>query len=90
MKRQCRIWLPKLLLALTDDSTHSLLFGWFVSHSSSCLDVVVAFTTDESSVSSNGGSNLQDVLHETNEKVRESVMSSIDGSFSWESDKLAP
>ncbi|KAL0714643.1 hypothetical protein Bca4012_021622 [Brassica carinata] len=68
MKRQCRIWLPKLLSS-TDDSTYSLLFGWFVSHSSSCLDVVVAFTTDETSLSSNGGSNLQDVLHETNEKM---------------------
>ncbi|CAN6898465.1 unnamed protein product [Brassica oleracea] len=68
MKRQCRIWLPKLLTS-TDDSSHSLLFGWFVSHSSSCLDVVVAFITDESFLSSTGGSSLQDVLHETNEKM---------------------
>lgn len=68
MKRQCRIWLPKLLTS-TDDLSHSLLFGWFVLHSSSCLDVVVAFITDESFLSSNGGSSLQDVLHETNEKM---------------------
>lgn len=68
MKRQCRIWLPKLLSS-TDDLIHSLMFGWFVSHSSSCLDVVVAFVTDESSLSSDGGSSLQDVLHETNEKM---------------------
>ena len=58
MKRQCRIWLPKLLTS-TDDLSHSLLFGWFVLHSSSCLDVVVAFITDESFLSSNGGSSLQ-------------------------------
>lgn len=57
MKRKCRIWLPKQL-ASTDDLTHSLLFGWFRCHSSSCLDVIVAFISDESSLS-NGGSKLQ-------------------------------
>ncbi|XP_024013026.1 phosphatidylinositol N-acetylglucosaminyltransferase subunit GPI1 isoform X2 [Eutrema salsugineum] len=68
MKRNCRIWFPKLLPS-TDDSTHSrMLFGWFVSHSSSCLDVVVAFISDEISLC-NGGSRLQDLLHETNEKM---------------------
>uniref|UniRef100_A0A1J3I8A9 N-acetylglucosaminyl-phosphatidylinositol biosynthetic protein gpi1 n=1 Tax=Noccaea caerulescens TaxID=107243 RepID=A0A1J3I8A9_NOCCA len=67
MKRKCRIWLPKQLTS-TDDLTHSLLFGWFVSHSSACLDVVVAFISEENSFSSDG-SKLQDVLHETNEKM---------------------
>ncbi|XP_010427583.1 PREDICTED: uncharacterized protein LOC104712386 isoform X1 [Camelina sativa] len=67
MKRKCRIWLPKQLSS-ADDLSHSLLFGWFVCHSSSCLDVVVAFISDESSLS-NAGSKLQDVLHETNEKM---------------------
>jgi phosphatidylinositol glycan class Q protein len=67
MKRKCRIWLPKQL-ASTDDLSHSLLFGWFVCHSSSCLDVVVSFISDESSLS-NAGSKLQDVLRETNEKM---------------------
>jgi phosphatidylinositol glycan class Q protein len=57
MKRKCRIWLPKQL-ASTDDLSHSLLFGWFVCHSSSCLDVVVSFISDESSLS-NAGSKLQ-------------------------------
>ncbi|CAH8384721.1 unnamed protein product [Eruca vesicaria subsp. sativa] len=68
MNRQCRIWLPKLLSSSDDSTTHnSLLFGWFVSHhSSSCLDVVVAFITDETSLS---GSSLQEVLNETNEKM---------------------
>ncbi|XP_056867047.1 phosphatidylinositol N-acetylglucosaminyltransferase subunit GPI1 isoform X3 [Raphanus sativus] len=68
MKRQCRIWLPKPLSSTDDDSTpHSLLFGWFVSHSSSCLDVVVAFITDEVSLSR--GSSLQEILSETNEMM---------------------
>lgn len=57
MKRKCRIWLPKQL-ATTDDLSHSLLFGWFLCQSSSCLDVVVAFISDESSLS-NAGSKLQ-------------------------------
>ncbi|CAH2063872.1 unnamed protein product [Thlaspi arvense] len=68
MKRKCRIWLPKQLESSDDLTTYSLLFGWFVCHSSSCLDVVVAFISDESSFS-NGGSMLQEVLHETNEKM---------------------
>ncbi|KFK34938.1 hypothetical protein AALP_AA5G213500 [Arabis alpina] len=67
MKRKCRIWFPKQI-ASTDELSHSLLFGWFVSHSSSCLDVVVAFISDESSFS-NGGSMLRDILNETNEKM---------------------
>lgn len=57
MKRKCRIWLPEQLTS-ADDLTHSLLFGWFVSHSSACFDVVVAFISDENSFSS-GGSKLQ-------------------------------
>lgn len=57
MKRQCRIWLPKPLSSTDDSTPHSLLFGWFVSHSSSCLDVVVAFITDDISLSR--GSSLQ-------------------------------
>ncbi|CAN8279719.1 unnamed protein product [Cochlearia groenlandica] len=68
MKRKCRIWLPKQIES-SDDSTYNLLFGWFVCHSSSSLDIVVAFFSDESSFFNGNGSTLQDVLIETNEKL---------------------
>ncbi|VVB05967.1 unnamed protein product [Arabis nemorensis] len=72
MKRKCRIWFPKQF-ASTDDLTQSLLFGWFVCHSSSCLDVVVAFLSEESSFSNGGSMRLKDLLHETNEKMPSSL-----------------
>ncbi|CAN8267997.1 unnamed protein product [Cochlearia groenlandica] len=65
MKRKCRIWLPK---QLKEEAGNILLFGWFIGDSSSLLDVVVAFSSDESSFY-NGGSMPKNVLNEANENM---------------------
>ena len=45
MSVKCRVWWPKELLSSQQakSSCNLLLFGWFISSSSSSLDVVVAF-----------------------------------------------
>ncbi|XP_015581438.1 phosphatidylinositol N-acetylglucosaminyltransferase subunit GPI1 isoform X1 [Ricinus communis] len=67
MRRKCRIWWPKFL-ASSELSSRHLLFGWFVSCSSACIDIVVACACDEISLSC-CQSNLQEVLSDTNSNM---------------------
>lgn len=67
MRRKCRIWWPDQLSS-TNPSSCSLLFGWFISCSSTSLDVVVAVESSDVS-SSHCQSGLQDLLHETDGKM---------------------
>ncbi|AES81287.1 putative phosphatidylinositol N-acetylglucosaminyltransferase [Medicago truncatula] len=51
MKKHCRLWWPRQLLS-NKESSSSILLGWFVTCSSSSLDIVVAFTCSEVLLSS--------------------------------------
>lgn len=52
MRSKCRVWWPKNISLSDTSSSISFLFGWFVSPSSSdSLDVVVAFSCKEGSIS---------------------------------------
>ncbi|XP_050379635.1 N-acetylglucosaminyl-phosphatidylinositol biosynthetic protein gpi1 [Argentina anserina] len=61
MGRRCRIWWPKQLSSTRSDS--SLLLGWFISSSSSSLDVVIAFAFSDPQKT------LQGVVDDTNAKM---------------------
>lgn len=64
MRRNCRIWWPKYLASSEPSSTH-FLFGWFISCSSDSIDVVVAFSCNEVSLS-HCQFGLQEILRDTN------------------------
>ncbi|TXG55787.1 hypothetical protein EZV62_017100 [Acer yangbiense] len=64
MRRQCRIWWPKQL-SLTEPSSCSFLFGWFVSCAPNSFDLVVAFACDEAALC-RCQSSLKGILSETN------------------------
>lgn len=52
MGKKCRIWWPtQLSSSKSTFSSSAVLFGWFISSSSASLDVVVAFASDEVSLS---------------------------------------
>lgn len=51
MKKHCRLWWPRQLLS-NQESSSSILLGWFVTCSPSSLDIVVAFTCSEVLLSS--------------------------------------
>lgn len=51
MRRHCRLWWPKQLLS-NEESSSSILLGWFVTCSPSSLDIIVAFTCSEVLLSS--------------------------------------
>ncbi|KAK9922211.1 hypothetical protein M0R45_030688 [Rubus argutus] len=69
MGRRCRLWWPKQLsLSKPSFSGSNFLLGWFVSSSSSSLDVVIAFACTELAFSDLQTS-LQGILHDTNGKM---------------------
>ncbi|KAF5737659.1 hypothetical protein HS088_TW13G00547 [Tripterygium wilfordii] len=68
MRRKCRIWWPKQLSS-AEPCSFRFLFGWFVSSSPASLDIVVAFASDEPSLSRCGHSGLEDILLETNRSM---------------------
>ncbi|KAH9774471.1 N-acetylglucosaminyl transferase component family protein / Gpi1 family protein [Citrus sinensis] len=68
MTKQCRIWWPKHLSSTEPSSSYTFLFGWFVSCASASLDIVVAFTCDESSFSGCQYS-LKEILCDTNRSM---------------------
>ncbi|KAJ1405475.1 N-acetylglucosaminyl transferase component [Sesbania bispinosa] len=63
MRRQCRLWWPKQLLS-NQESSSSILLGWFVTCSPSSLDIIVAFTCSEGLLSSSSSS-IEGIIHET-------------------------
>ncbi|WCJ34846.1 N-acetylglucosaminyl transferase component family protein / Gpi1 family protein [Euphorbia peplus] len=60
MRRKCRIWWPENLSVNEPSSAH-FLFGWFVSSSSVCVDIVVGFACNEVEVS-RCQSSLQEII----------------------------
>ncbi|KAH7853738.1 hypothetical protein Vadar_006116 [Vaccinium darrowii] len=71
MTRKCRLWWPTVL-STTEPKSSILLFGWFVSSSSTSLEIVVAFGCDEVSFAPHQ-SRLQGLLHETSESMSMSL-----------------
>ncbi|CAN1291934.1 N-acetylglucosaminyl-phosphatidylinositol biosynthetic protein gpi1 [Linum perenne] len=67
MRRNCRIWWPKQL-SNEPSSNDYYLFGWFVSSSSSSIDVVVAYWCRKASLSS-CQSNFQEIIRDTNGRM---------------------
>ncbi|XP_052201942.1 uncharacterized protein LOC127807838 isoform X2 [Diospyros lotus] len=67
MRRQCRLWWPNHLSSV-EPASSLFLFGWFFSSSPSSLDVIVAFTCNEASLSL-VQSSVQEILYETNRKM---------------------
>ncbi|KAL6994189.1 hypothetical protein U1Q18_012296 [Sarracenia purpurea var. burkii] len=63
MRRKCRLWWPNDLSVIEPPSS-ILLFGWFISSSSTSLDIVVAFARNEVSFSPDQFG-FQGILHET-------------------------
>ncbi|TKY62666.1 Phosphatidylinositol N-acetylglucosaminyltransferase subunit Q [Spatholobus suberectus] len=63
MRRHCRIWWPKQLLS-NQESSSSILLGWFVSCSPSSLDIIVAFTCSEVLLSSSCPG-IEGIIHDT-------------------------
>ncbi|KAJ1417639.1 N-acetylglucosaminyl transferase component [Sesbania bispinosa] len=63
MRRQCRLWWPKQLLS-NQESSSSILLGWFVTCSPSSLDIIVAFTCSEGLLSSSSPG-IEGIIHET-------------------------
>lgn len=63
MRRHCRLWWPKQLLSNQEPSS-SILLGWFVTCSSSSLDIVVAFTCSEVLLSSST-TGIEGIIHDT-------------------------
>ncbi|CAL0310100.1 unnamed protein product [Lupinus luteus] len=63
MRRHCRLWWPKQLLS-NQESSSSVVLGWFVTCSPSSLDIIVAFTCNEILLSSSSP-NLEEVIHDT-------------------------
>jgi len=64
MSEKCRVWWPKELASSKSSKSSSsssslLLFGWFVSCSPYCLDVVVAFAYDEAFLSHHSDSAIE-------------------------------
>lgn len=68
MGRRCRIWWPKQLSLSTPSSCSNFLLGWFISSSSSSLDVVVAFACTEQALSDKKLC-IQGILHDTNGRM---------------------
>ncbi|KAK7378101.1 hypothetical protein VNO80_03537 [Phaseolus coccineus] len=62
MRRHCRLWWPKQLLS-NQESSSSILFGWFVTCSPSSLDVVVAFAYSEVLLSSSS-TGIEGIIHD--------------------------
>ncbi|QCD96994.1 phosphatidylinositol glycan [Vigna unguiculata] len=62
MKRHCRLWWPKQLLS-NQESSPSILFGWFVTCSPSSFDVIVAFTYSEVLLSSSS-TGIEGIIHD--------------------------
>ncbi|RDX97203.1 Phosphatidylinositol N-acetylglucosaminyltransferase subunit Q [Mucuna pruriens] len=63
MRRHCRLWWPKQLLS-NQESSSSILLGWFVTCSSSSLDIIVAFTCPEVLLSSSSHG-IEGIIHDT-------------------------
>lgn len=69
MGKKCRIWWPtQLSSSKSTFPSSAVLFGWFISSSSASLDVVVAFASDEVSLSQLQPG-LQGILQYTNDKM---------------------
>ncbi|KAL5546455.1 hypothetical protein UlMin_006142 [Ulmus minor] len=68
MRTKCRVWWPTQLSLSEPYISDSFLFGWFVSTSSKSIDVVVAFSRSEASIS-DLQPNIQGIIFETNEKM---------------------
>uniref|UniRef100_A0A7C9EUU3 Uncharacterized protein n=1 Tax=Opuntia streptacantha TaxID=393608 RepID=A0A7C9EUU3_OPUST len=71
MSQKCRVWWPKELASSKSSKSSSsssslLLFGWFVSCSPYCLDVVVAFAYDEAFLSHHSDSAIEEAIHYAN------------------------
>lgn len=63
MRRHCRLWWPKQLLS-NEESSSSILLGWFVTCSPSSLDIIVAFTCSEVLLSSYSPG-IEGIIHGT-------------------------
>ncbi|KAL2320703.1 hypothetical protein Fmac_029672 [Flemingia macrophylla] len=63
MKKHCRLWWPKQLLS-NQESSSSILLGWFVTCSPSSVDIIVAFTCSEVLLSSSSPG-IEAIVHET-------------------------
>lgn len=63
MRRHCRLWWPKQLLS-NQESSSSILLGWFVTCSPSSLDIIVAFTCSEVLISSSRPG-IEGIIHDT-------------------------
>ncbi|KAK7336504.1 hypothetical protein VNO77_17046 [Canavalia gladiata] len=63
MRIHCRLWWPKQLLQ-NQESSSSILLGWFVSCSPSSLDIIVAFTCSEVWLSSSSPC-IEGIIHDT-------------------------
>lgn len=68
MSKKCRVWWPKELESAkpSQSSKSQLLFGWFISCSAACLDVVVAFAYDEAFLSHHSDSKIEEAVHHAN------------------------
>uniref|UniRef100_A0A803MAM7 Uncharacterized protein n=1 Tax=Chenopodium quinoa TaxID=63459 RepID=A0A803MAM7_CHEQI len=69
MSIKCRVWWPKEISSseFPKSSKSLLLFGWFISCSSSCLDVVVAFAFPDDFLSlQSSDSTIQETIHHAN------------------------
>lgn len=73
MSTKCRVWWPKELsssepsVESSSSSTSLLLFGWFISCSPACVDVVVAFAYDEAYISHHSSeSNIEEAICQVN------------------------
>ncbi|CAK8543145.1 unnamed protein product [Lathyrus sativus] len=62
MKKHCRLWWPRQLLS-NQESSSSILLGWFVTCSPSSLDIVVAFTCSEVLLSSSTPA-IEGIIHD--------------------------
>nr|KYP47998.1 Phosphatidylinositol N-acetylglucosaminyltransferase subunit Q [Cajanus cajan] len=63
MRRHCRLWWPKQLLS-NQESSSSILLGWFVTCSPSSLDIIVAFTCNEVLLPSSSPG-IEGIIHDT-------------------------
>ncbi|GAB4843905.1 hypothetical protein Ancab_013869 [Ancistrocladus abbreviatus] len=88
MRIKCRIWWPRHLSSSESSVSlfsNCLLFGWFLSSSSTSLDIVVAFAFDGDCLSHYGESALEEAIHHARQgmplELQDKYVFSIVGSY---------